>query len=228
MRDCHINLQPKKSAKQQALEVIRQLKAVDRFKIAPAMMEILISLDPKLVDSVSPNILKLVYQIIRQEKNSEGIFELGAIIEPENYHALSNHLEELAKNRFCIEIMGPGRSSESRKLASSSGIACNPTTSASSTVKASTIKSSKKMSASEPPRSASLSDLPEEEAESMSLSTKSPSPTSTNSVKEDNVKIERGDDHLVAAKQQTRQQKNKKRNKKNKFRDDDYDDANDE
>ncbi len=76
MRDCHVNLQPKKSAKQQALEVIRQLRAVESFKIAPAMMEILISLDPKLVDTVSPHILKLVHYIIRQEKNAEGIFEL--------------------------------------------------------------------------------------------------------------------------------------------------------
>ncbi|VDN13527.1 unnamed protein product [Dibothriocephalus latus] len=107
MKDCHINLQPKKSAKQQALEVIKQLRAVEGFKIAPAMMEILISLDPKLVDALSPNILKLVHQIIRQERNPEGIFELAAIIEPDNYHALLNMLEEQAKNRFCIEIIGP-------------------------------------------------------------------------------------------------------------------------
>uniref|UniRef100_A0A0X3NMV4 Ribosome maturation protein SBDS n=1 Tax=Schistocephalus solidus TaxID=70667 RepID=A0A0X3NMV4_SCHSO len=107
MKDCHINLQPKKSAKQQALEVIKQLRAVEGFKIAPSMMEILISLDPKLVDALSPNVLKLVHQIIRQERNSEGIFELAAIIEPDNYHALLNMLEEQAKNRFCIEIIGP-------------------------------------------------------------------------------------------------------------------------
>lgn len=40
------------------------------------MMEILISLDPKLVDDVSPRILKLVHYIMRQERNPEGIFEL--------------------------------------------------------------------------------------------------------------------------------------------------------
>ncbi|VDL89461.1 unnamed protein product [Schistocephalus solidus] len=80
MKDCHINLQPKKSAKQQALEVIKQLRAVEGFKIAPSMMEILISLDPKLVDALSPNVLKLVHQIIRQERNSEGIFELVSYV----------------------------------------------------------------------------------------------------------------------------------------------------
>ncbi|KAL7061772.1 hypothetical protein AAHC03_01629 [Spirometra sp. Aus1] len=77
MKDCHINLQPKKSAKQQ------------------------------LVDTLSPNVLKLVHQIVRQERNQEGIFELAAVIEPDNYHALLNILEEQAKNRFCIEIIGP-------------------------------------------------------------------------------------------------------------------------
>uniref|UniRef100_A0A5K3F4N3 Ribosome maturation protein SBDS n=1 Tax=Mesocestoides corti TaxID=53468 RepID=A0A5K3F4N3_MESCO len=109
MRDCHVNLQPKKSAKQQALEVIRQLRAVEGFKIAPAMLEIQISLDPKLVDVVSSHILKLVHHIIRQERSAEGIFELSAVIEPDNYHALSVALDEHAKNRYCIEIIGPAR-----------------------------------------------------------------------------------------------------------------------
>ncbi len=76
MRDCHINLQPKKSAKQQALEVIRQLRSNQAYKLAPAMMEVLISLDPKLVDVVSPEIFKFVFQFIRQEKNLDGIFEM--------------------------------------------------------------------------------------------------------------------------------------------------------
>ncbi|VDK42055.1 unnamed protein product [Taenia asiatica] len=109
MRDCHVNLQPKKTAKQQALEVLRQLRASGNFKIAPAMMEILISLDPKLVDDVSPRILKLVHYIIRQERNPEGIFELSAVIEPENYHSLTVALDEHAKDRYCIEIIGVAR-----------------------------------------------------------------------------------------------------------------------
>ncbi|CDS40271.1 ribosome maturation protein sbds [Echinococcus multilocularis] len=109
MKDCHVNLQPKKSAKQQALEVIRQLRASGNFKIAPAMMEILISLDPKLADNVSPRILKLVHHIIRQERNPEGIFELSAVIEPENYHSLTVVLDEHAKDRYCIEIIGVAR-----------------------------------------------------------------------------------------------------------------------
>ncbi|VDM32677.1 unnamed protein product [Hydatigera taeniaeformis] len=109
MKDCHVNLQPKKTAKQQALEVMRQLRASGNFKIAPAMMEILISLDPKLVDAVSPRILKLVHHIIRQERNAEGIFELSAVIEPENYHSLTVALDEHAKDRHCIEIIGVAR-----------------------------------------------------------------------------------------------------------------------
>ncbi|KAL5112796.1 Ribosome maturation protein SBDS [Taenia crassiceps] len=89
--------------------ILRQLRASGNFKIAPAMMEILISLDPKLVDDVSPRILKLVHYIIRQERNPEGIFELSAVIEPENYHSLTIALDEYAKDRYCIEIIGVAR-----------------------------------------------------------------------------------------------------------------------
>ena len=93
MRDCHINLLPKRSAKQQvwlfysstfnpyqALDVIRQLSSSGSYKIAPAMVEVLISLDPDLVDAVSPYILKLVHQMIRQKRNSDGIFEIVSLL----------------------------------------------------------------------------------------------------------------------------------------------------
>lgn len=115
------------------------------------MVEILISLDPKLVDCVSPHILKLVHYILRKERNPEGIFEIvrlisilfigiifkitpgfpfqSAIVEPDNYHALSGALEEHAKNRFCIEIIGPAQRLSSCRLAKKPTTALGPASS---------------------------------------------------------------------------------------------------
>ncbi|KAM7539784.1 hypothetical protein Aperf_G00000028038 [Anoplocephala perfoliata] len=109
MKECHINLQPNKSAKHQALKAIEKLIESGKYKIKPAMMEIVISLDPKIVDSVSPNILLHVHHITRQGLNAEGIFEMKAVIEQKDYHFLTGTLNEFAKNRYCVEIIGAAR-----------------------------------------------------------------------------------------------------------------------
>ncbi|KAM3176500.1 hypothetical protein ACTXT7_006371 [Hymenolepis weldensis] len=80
MRECHINLQPNKSAKHQALKAIEKLIESGRYKIKPVMMEIMISLDPKIVEVVSPKILLHVHHVTRQGLNSEGIFEMVTVV----------------------------------------------------------------------------------------------------------------------------------------------------
>lgn len=60
----------------QALKAIEKLIESGRYKIKPVMMEIVISLDPKIVEVVSPKILLHVHHITRQGLNSEGIFEM--------------------------------------------------------------------------------------------------------------------------------------------------------
>ncbi|VDO04709.1 unnamed protein product, partial [Rodentolepis nana] len=109
MKECHINLQPNKSAKHQALKAIEKLMESGKYKIKPAMMEIVISLDPKIVEEVSPKILLHVHHITRQGLNSEGIFEMKAVIEQKDYHFLTGTLSEVAKNRYCVEILGAAR-----------------------------------------------------------------------------------------------------------------------
>ncbi|VDP91290.1 unnamed protein product [Echinostoma caproni] len=88
MKDCHISLKANKSAKQhvrassfhaifvQALEVIRQLRAVDGFKIAPAMMEVVISIDKDCIAQVKEPLLELCTTVLRQGIAETGSYDL--------------------------------------------------------------------------------------------------------------------------------------------------------
>ncbi|CAL8099334.1 unnamed protein product [Calicophoron daubneyi] len=109
MKDCHISLKTNKSAKQHALEVIRQLRAVDGFKIAPAMMEVVISIDRDSVDSVKSQLLPLCSDVIREGFVESGSYDLAVAVEPENYGTIEGLLHREANGKYCIEIVGNTR-----------------------------------------------------------------------------------------------------------------------
>lgn len=50
----------------QALETIKQLRSVEDFQIAPAMMEVVISVDADVVDRVQSTILSFAVNVLRQ------------------------------------------------------------------------------------------------------------------------------------------------------------------
>ncbi|VEL25765.1 unnamed protein product [Protopolystoma xenopodis] len=78
MKDCHINLKSNKSAKQQGLEVIKELRANAGFKIAPALLEIVLTIDKDYFNEVRDSILELIDQVIRTD-SFDGSCELVRI-----------------------------------------------------------------------------------------------------------------------------------------------------
>lgn len=106
MRDCHISLKANKSAKQHALEVTKQLRAAGSFKIAPAMMGAVISIDVNVVDHVKDQVLKLCADVVRQGCTENGSYDMTVVIEPENYGAIESLLHSQIRGMYSIEIMG--------------------------------------------------------------------------------------------------------------------------
>ncbi|CAH8548162.1 unnamed protein product [Dicrocoelium dendriticum] len=106
MKDCHISLKANKSAKQHALEVIKLLRAAGNFKIAPAMMEAVISIDPNVADRVRDHVLKFCTDVIRQGCTENGNYDMAVVIEPENYGAIESLLHSQIRGMYSIEIMG--------------------------------------------------------------------------------------------------------------------------
>ncbi|GAA48539.1 Ribosome maturation protein sbds [Clonorchis sinensis] len=107
MKDCHISLKANKTAKQHALEVIKHLRSTDGFKIAPAMMEVVVSIDSSVLPLVKDSVLQLCTDIIRQGQNADtGNYELTVVIEPEKYGAIESLLHSEIKGKYCIEIVG--------------------------------------------------------------------------------------------------------------------------
>lgn len=107
MKDCHISLKANKTAKQHALEVIKHLRSTDGFKIAPAMMEVVVSIDSAVLPSVKDSVLQLCTDVIRQGQNADtGNYELTVVIEPEKYGAIESLLHSEIKGKYCIEIVG--------------------------------------------------------------------------------------------------------------------------
>ncbi|CAH8853903.1 unnamed protein product [Trichobilharzia szidati] len=104
MKDCHISLKANKNAKQHALEVIRQLRANPGFKIAPSMMEVIITIQKDVYESVVKKILELCNEVIRQCELPDGLCELAAFVEPENYGSIETFLHNEIKGKYCIEI----------------------------------------------------------------------------------------------------------------------------
>ncbi|KAH8871899.1 Ribosome maturation protein [Schistosoma japonicum] len=104
MKDCHISLKANKSAKQHALEVIKQLRSAPGLKIAPSMMEVNITMQKDISEPVIERLLQLCSSIIRQGESSDGLFELIAVVEPGKYCLIETLLQKEIKGKYCIEI----------------------------------------------------------------------------------------------------------------------------
>lgn len=105
MKDCHISLKANKTAKQHALEVIKQLRANVNFKIAPAMMELVISVRKESAAIVLNRLAQLDAEIVRQCEGNDGVIELAVIISPDKYGTIESTLRKEMKGKYCIEIV---------------------------------------------------------------------------------------------------------------------------
>ncbi|KAF8563751.1 hypothetical protein P879_09628 [Paragonimus westermani] len=106
MKDCHISLKANKTAKQHALEVVKQLRSTDGFKIAPSMMEVVISIDSTVVDQIKDRLVQLCKDVLRQGLANGGHYDLVVAVEPQNYGTIEALLHSEIKGKYCIEIAG--------------------------------------------------------------------------------------------------------------------------
>ncbi|KAA3681686.1 ribosome maturation protein SDO1 [Paragonimus westermani] len=121
MKDCHISLKANKTAKQHALEVVKQLRSTDGFKIAPSMMEVVISIDSTVVDQIKDRLVQLCKDVLRQ-----GLANV-VVVEPQNYGAIEALLHSEIKGKYCIEIAGNTKHGPLHTVKESSAV-CAPDT----------------------------------------------------------------------------------------------------
>ncbi|CAH8552885.1 unnamed protein product [Heterobilharzia americana] len=121
MKDCHISLKANKNVKQHALEVIKQLRSTPGFKIAPSMMEVIISIQKDAYEPVFERLLQLCNEVIRQSESADGLCELAAVVEPEKYGSIEALLHSEIKGRYCIEIADSTKYGHKEQIRSNPG-----------------------------------------------------------------------------------------------------------
>ncbi|KAJ3025702.1 UNVERIFIED_CONTAM: hypothetical protein HDU68_006784, partial [Siphonaria sp. JEL0065] len=103
MAEIHFSVNPNKSAKQQALEVIKQLQEKQIIPIARAQMSIKIVLpgkeSKKLKDKVAPLIAK-----IEDEDFAGDVYEILCSVDPGQYPALVELVSTETKGRGQVEV----------------------------------------------------------------------------------------------------------------------------
>ncbi|KAL3308914.1 hypothetical protein Ciccas_012549 [Cichlidogyrus casuarinus] len=109
MQECHVNLRSNRTAKQQALSVIKQLRANENLKISPASVDIKLTIDKRCLNQVINGILQNLSHLTREDESDAMLYEMTAIIEPENYHTLIKYLNSHIKGRYALEILGNTR-----------------------------------------------------------------------------------------------------------------------
>ena len=106
IHDCHINLKPNKSAKQQSLDVIRMLIKKLNVPIDVALLSVNIIATQKQIKSIKRELLSYCENIF-SEVPQEHDLKMEAIFEPENYDLFKENFEtkctiELQKNATTV------------------------------------------------------------------------------------------------------------------------------
>lgn len=92
IHDCHINLKPNKSAKQQSLDVIRMLIKKLNVPIDVALLSVNIIATQKQIKSIKRELLSYCENIF-SEVPQEHDLKMEAIFEPENYDLFKENFE---------------------------------------------------------------------------------------------------------------------------------------
>ncbi|KAI9296096.1 Shwachman-Bodian-diamond syndrome protein [Neoconidiobolus thromboides FSU 785] len=101
--DLHYSINPNKNAKQQALEIIRQLQDKKTIPIARAQMRIRITLPGKEAKKLKENLLPNISKV--EEEDFGDLYEMVSLIDPGNLKVLSDKISVATKGRGGLEVL---------------------------------------------------------------------------------------------------------------------------
>ncbi|KAJ2746056.1 hypothetical protein GGI20_001683 [Coemansia sp. BCRC 34301] len=107
MADIHYSVNPNRSAKQQALDVIKQIQEQNTVPIARAQMRIRISLPRKDAKRLKEKILELVAKVEDEEREEDrgDEYELVCLIDPGQYRAVTELIGTVPKGAGSVEVL---------------------------------------------------------------------------------------------------------------------------
>ncbi|XP_002736622.1 ribosome maturation protein SBDS-like [Saccoglossus kowalevskii] len=103
MKDLHFSVKPTRSTKQQALEVIRQLKEQDIMKIDRAQMRIKIRLPKKEAKKVKDKLTPLIKTIEHEEW--DGDLEMVLLIDPGCFREMDDLVKSTTRGQGSLELL---------------------------------------------------------------------------------------------------------------------------
>ncbi|CAD5118876.1 DgyrCDS7549 [Dimorphilus gyrociliatus] len=103
MKDCHISVKPSRSAKQQALDVIQQLKATETFKIERAQMKLRLFIPSKDGKRVREKVKKTNAQILSEEFDCD--LEMTVVIDPGLFREIDDIVKMETKGKGQVEVL---------------------------------------------------------------------------------------------------------------------------
>ncbi|XP_076245822.1 SBDS ribosome maturation factor [Calliopsis andreniformis] len=102
MRDIHYSVKPNRNAKQQALDVIPQLKAVMPLERAQMRLRVLVS--GKEARKLRDKIIKLITKLETEEWNN-GTLNLVCLIDPGQYREINELIRSETKGSGLVELL---------------------------------------------------------------------------------------------------------------------------
>ncbi|KAJ2833930.1 hypothetical protein FBU31_001839 [Coemansia sp. 'formosensis'] len=107
MADIHYSVNPNRSAKQQALDVIKQIQEQNTVPISRAQMRIRISMPRKDAKRLREKLLELVATIEDEERDESGgeEYEQVCLIDPGQYRAITELVSGVPKGAGTVEIL---------------------------------------------------------------------------------------------------------------------------
>eukprot|EP01119_Soliformovum_irregulare_P004052 TRINITY_DN15067_c0_g1_i1.p1 TRINITY_DN15067_c0_g1~~TRINITY_DN15067_c0_g1_i1.p1 ORF type:complete len:252 (+),score=91.31 TRINITY_DN15067_c0_g1_i1:89-844(+) len=102
MKDIHFSVNEKRSAKQQALEVIRLLK--EKIPIERAKMRLKIHMAGKDGSRIKEKLSPLL-EVMEKEEHNEEIYEVVCLIDPGNFREIDELVKKTSKNSGTIEVL---------------------------------------------------------------------------------------------------------------------------
>lgn len=103
MKDVHFSVKPTKSTKQQALEVIKQLKETETIQIQRAMMRVRITIPAKDGKKVKDKVRKLASKVEHEDFSED--LEMVILVDPGCYREIDELLRTETKGKGQLEMI---------------------------------------------------------------------------------------------------------------------------
>ncbi|KAJ1975253.1 hypothetical protein H4R34_004406 [Dimargaris verticillata] len=111
LSDLHFSVRPNKSAKQQALEVIKQLQEKDIIPIARTQMRLRITMPAKEGKRIKDKLMPLL-ETVEDEDWVSAECEIIALVGPGQFRTISDLLQSTTKGRGQVEVLNLSESRE--------------------------------------------------------------------------------------------------------------------